>query len=241
MKHWTMAALWVGAVLLVGCKPEPEGQVAPGKARASVRLKPADQPSFKDGVLSFCGEVMPLVQRGAAPSDIRGLKLSLGPSAERDVGVRLLLASLDPFYASCLDPVAESPIKIYLRCDPPPAPIWEDFSKREWLSRTERPAEGLIVLRGDPTLRMNYGFHFMAAPSQAYRPGEFPFQGKCDSEPGAYGASRSCVVRYRKGRVGVEYTYLARSIKPWREVDDLVRTTLEGRPSTALCPSPGSG
>ncbi|AWH29767.1 hypothetical protein C1931_13045 [Stenotrophomonas sp. YAU14A_MKIMI4_1] len=234
-------------MLLVGCRPglpDPDpGRTKPDPGRtkhaSAAGLNPADQPSFKDGVLSFCGEVIPVVERGAAPPYTRGLKLSVRPLTDKAVGVELTITSLDPFRASCLHPAVESPIEVYLRCDPSAAPVWEDFAKRDWLSRTERPAEGLVVLSGDPTRRMNYGFYFMAAPSQAYRPGEFPFQGKCYSEPGVDRESERCVVNYRKGRVGVGYSYLTRSIKPWREVDDLVRTTLEGRPSTPRCPFNG--
>lgn len=85
---------------------------------------------------------------------------------------------------------------------------------------------------------MGNSLHFIAAPSQAYRPGKFPFQGSCYAEPGVERDSARCKVTYRKGRVGVGYSYLTSSLAPWREVDNLVRTTLEGRPSTAACPYP---
>lgn len=82
---------------------------------------------------------------------------------------------------------------------------------------------------------MNFEVYYAALPSLQYRPGEFPFQASCGSRDKTREIER-CKVAYKKERLAVGYSYLTRSIRPWREVDEVVRSVMEGRaPSTSRC------
>lgn len=212
------------------------------KEALRARIKQQSDGELVNGVLSYCGQKIRMdwgqpTDPGGRVIAANGLKLFVQTIPSVDTAqVRLSISSVDPFRHSCFDQAVESQVDISLSCDPSDAPIWSDFSTRDWSFRTEQPRDGVLRLEGDPGRRMNFGLYFTALPSQAYRPGEFPFQAHCDSRDSTRDIGR-CRVAYRRERLAVDYTYLTRSIRPWREVDEVVRSVVDGAaPSTVRCP-----
>ena len=242
MKVAAKAGLALSALAVAGFIWGKFGSDRGGREARMSAMKQTDVATVSDGVLSYCGETIGIAARNQETTDARhsrsgGLSVSVKPRGTREPdSVVLTIFTVSPLSRSCLDEAVKSPIGVALICDPPDAPGWSDWSKRSWEVRTERPEYGIVVLEGDQAGWLAGGFRFIAAPSLLYRIGEFPFQGKCFSEPGVGSGAKRCLVNFRKGRLGVGYSYLTESIRPWREVDELVRSTLEGKPSTRLCP-----
>lgn len=242
MKVAAKAGLALSALAVAGFIWVKFGADRGGQEAKMSGMKQADVATVTDGVLSYCGENIRIGARTQEATDARqsrpgGLRVSVKPRGTREPdSVVLTIFTVSPLSKSCLDEAVKSPIGIELRCDPAESPTWTDWSKRTWERRTERPEYEVVVLEGDSTGRLNGSFQFIAAPSLGYRTSEFPFQARCFNEPGVGSGAERCIVNYRKGRLGVGYSYLTDSIRPWREVDELVRSTLEGQPSTRLCP-----
>jgi len=191
-------------------------------------------------VLAYCGQRIRVDWSSAHPASTaafpaNGLKLHLlnVPSTDQ-AQVGMQIDSVDRFGHSCLDDSVASPIGVLLSCDPSDAPIWWDFSKRTWRERTPRPHYGVVTLQGDSQGKL-LGFNYIAAADAHYTPEGFPFQGNCTAEPGTGPYHDQCYVRFKRGRMAVSYTYLATSLRSWREVDMLVRSTLDGQPATERC------
>ncbi len=206
------------------------------------RIKQQYDGELVNGVLSYCGQKIRMdwgrpTTPGGRQIAANGLAMFVQSIPSVDTAqVSLSISSVDPFRHSCFDDAVESQIDVLLSCDPSDAPIWTDLAKRDWIVRTEKPEDGVIRLDGDPAGRMNFGVYYTALPSQQYRPSEFPFQASCGSRDSTREIER-CTVAYRRERLAVNYTYLTRSIRPWREVDDVVRSVMEGvAPSTVRCP-----
>lgn len=213
------------------------------KAAFKARIQQQNNGRIVDGSFSFCGETLRVDRMrefgtNGREYDNDGLKVYFRqlPSTDADQTV-LSISSAEPFAKPCFDEDVQSPIEVSLRCDPAPAPVWTNFLERSWHKEVERPKYGLILLKGDKEGRLN-GFNFVAAPPVVEQRDGLPFQARCFSDPGTVRPAERCRVSYRMGRVGVEYSYLTRSMRPWREVDDAVRSTLKGAPSTPRCPAP---
>lgn len=207
------------------------------------RIKQQSDGDLVNGVLSYCGQKIRMDWgRPTAPGGrqiaANGLQMFVQSIPSVDTAqVRLSISSPEPPRNSCFNEAVMSNIEILLSCDPPEAPIWTDLSKRKWDLRTELPSAGLMRLEGDPAGRMDASVYYVALPSLKYRPDEFPFQASCGDRE-RISEFEHCVVHYRKERLAVDYSYLTRSIEPWREVDEVVRTVIEGKaPSTSRCPS----
>ncbi|KIP86949.1 hypothetical protein SN15_04585 [Stenotrophomonas maltophilia] len=242
MKTAAKAGLALSALAVAGFIWAKFGADRGGQETKTSGTKQADVATVTDGVLSYCGETIRIGARTqeatyAGQSSSGGIRVSMKERGTREAdSASLTIFTASPLSKSCLDEAVKSPIGVALSCDPPDAPGWSDWSKRSWEVLTERPEYGIVVLEGDQAGWLAGGFRFIAAPSLLNRIGEFPFQGKCFSEPGVGSGAERCLVNFRKGRLGVGYNYLTDSIRPWREVDELVRSTLEGKPSTRLCP-----
>lgn len=213
------------------------------KAAFKARIQQQDNGRIVDGGFSFCGETLRVDRMresgaGGREFSANGLEIYFRrlPSTDADNMV-LSISSDEPFAKRCFDEDVQSPIAVHLMCDPASAPAWTNFLERSWRKQTERPEHGLIVLQGDREGRVN-GINFVAHPSIEAQRGGVPFQATCSSDPGVLLPAERCNVAYRKGRLGVSYSYLTRSMRPWREVDDAVRSTLKGAPSTPRCPAP---
>ncbi|OEZ00234.1 MULTISPECIES: hypothetical protein [Stenotrophomonas] len=213
------------------------------KEALRARIKQQYDGELVNGVLSYCGQKIRMDWgRPTTPSGrqitANGLRMYMESIPSVDTAsVSLSISSVDPFRHGCFDDAVGPQIDVLLNCDRSDAPIWTDLAKREWTVRTEQPKDGVVRLEGDPGGRMNFFIYYAALPSLQYRPGEFPFQASCSSFDKTREIQR-CRVAYRKERLAVDYTYQTSSIRPWREVDEVVRTVMEGAaPSTKRCPS----
>lgn len=212
-------------------------------ASIKARIQQQNDGRIVDGRFAFCGQTLRLNQLDQPYPNERqftanGLQVYFKrlPSTDADPVV-LSISSVEPFGKRCFDEDVQSPITVLLKCDPASAPIWSDFRERTWRVRSERPAQGLIALEGDAERRLR-GINFVAMPAAGEQRDGLPFQARCHSDPGVLRPAEHCNVAYRVGRVGVDYVFLTRSMRPWREVDEAVRSTLAGRPSTPRCPAP---
>lgn len=207
------------------------------------RIKQQYDGELVNGVLTYCGQKIRMdwgrpMYSSERQISANGVQMAIQSIPSTDAAqVSLSISSADPFRHGCFDDAVESQIDVLLSCDLSDAPIWTDLAKREWTVRTEQPKDGVVRLEGDPGGRMNFFIYYAALPSLQYRPGEFPFQASCRSFDKTREIQR-CRVAYRKERLAVDYTYQTSSIRPWREVDEVVRTVMEGAaPSTKRCPS----
>lgn len=206
------------------------------------RIKQQYDGELVNGVLSYCGQKIRMdwgrpMYSSERQISANGLQLAIKSIPSTDTAeVSLSISSVDPFRHSCFDDAVKSQIDVLLSCDPSDAPIWTDLAKRDWVVRDEQPEYGVVRLEGDPGGRMDFTIYYAALPSLQYRPGEFPFQASCGGRDKPRETER-CTVAYRRERLAVNYTYLTRSIRPWREVDQVVRSVMEGSaPSTSRCP-----
>lgn len=210
--------------------------------RVKTEQQQRDAGSLIDGAIVYCGETIPmdsgrLMYPNSRQFDVNGIEIFVKsiPSVE-SLPVELQIESVDHFRASCFDESISGPIWVTLSCDQSSeAAAWSDFSKRRWLERIPLSEHGLVVLKGDSEGRL-VGFNYVASPAAEYRPGGAPYQGTCHEEPGTSPYVTQCQVAYRRGRMAVRYGYATSSIRPWRQVDEVVRSTLDGRPSTDKCP-----
>lgn len=195
-----------------------------------------------DGRFAFCGQTLRLdALHQPYPNErqftANGLQVYFKrlPSTDADPVV-LSISNAESAGKRCFDDDVQSPVTVLLKCDPAHAPIWSNFNERTWSERSERPAEGLIALQGDAEGLLR-GVNFVARPAAGEQRGGLPYQARCHSDPGVLRPAEHCNVAYRMGRVGVDYVFLTRSMRPWREVDQAVRSTLAGHPSTPRCPA----
>lgn len=213
------------------------------RADLKARIERQDNGRIVDGRFSFCGQTLRMDQMQRPYQDERtfaanGLQVHFRrlPSTDAD-NVVLSVSSLEPFRKSCFDEDVLTPITVFLKCDPPDMPIWNDFRERTWRFRSERPSVGLIAVEGDAEGKLS-GLKFIAMPSMVEQRHGLPYQASCYGDPGVQRPVEGCAVAYRMGRVGVDYSFMTRSMRPWREVDEAVRSTLAGNPSTRRCPAP---
>ncbi len=211
------------------------------------RIKQQSDGELVNGILSYCGQKIRMdwgrpMYSSERQISANGLQMAIRSIPSTDAAqVSLSISSVDPFRQSCFDDAVESQIDVLLSCNRTDAPIWTDLAKRDWAVRDEQPEYGVVRLQGDPGGRMNVAVYYVALPSLQYRAGEFPFQASCGSRNTPREIER-CKVAYQKDRLAVGYSYLTRSIRPWREVDEVVRSVMEGvAPSTLRCPNSPPG